>query len=452
MAETRAQTPQSSVPQWLARWAAVAWRLLLIAAALVVLGWIFTKFRLIILPVVVALFASTVLVPQVRWLRGHRFPPLLATWTVFLGDFVIVAALVWGLYTLTQGQFNSLGHELSGGVNRFERYFTNGPFHFSHHQVNQYVNQAKNFFTKNQGSIVQAGISGVTIGLEVAGGLLLTFVLTFFFVKDGDQMTNWALSLFRTPRRLEDMRTLGRQTWATMAAYIRGTAANGFINAVLLSIALLGLGVPLVLPLALLTFLGGFLPLVGAIVSGALAALVALVIKGPVAALIIVGVTIVIHNVEGYIVGPKVLGHEVRLHAVVIILVIAAGTSLGGIAGAFLAVPLTAILIAVYNHYHDSSRLEADDERGPPELAARPAEPTAAGAEDLEAIDTDGVDAAAPQEISHAAGERAPGDGEPAPADGEAAPDAAPANRADGVDGADRGPARTKPVGGGPAS
>jgi hypothetical protein len=219
-----------------------------------------------------------------------------------------------------------------------------------------------------------------------------------------------------------------------------------------LSIALLGLGVPLVLPLALLTFLGGFLPLVGAIVSGALAALVALVIKGPVAALIIVGVTIVIHNVEGYIVGPKVLGHEVRLHAVVIILVIAAGTSLGGIAGAFLAVPLTAILIAVYNHYHDSSRLEADDERGPPELAARPAEPTAAGAEDLEAIDTDGVDAAAPQEISHAAGERAPGDGEPAPADGEAAPDAAPANRADGVDGADRGPARTKPVGGGPAS
>ncbi|HWC38860.1 MAG TPA: AI-2E family transporter, partial [Acidimicrobiales bacterium] len=368
MAETRAQTPQSSVPQWLVRWSAVAWRLLIIAAALVVIGWIFTKLRLIILPVVVGLFVSTVLVPPAQWLRRRGFPPLLATWAVFLGAFLIIAGLIMGLYSLTQGQFNQLGHELSGGVNRFERYFTNGPFHFSHKQVNDYVNQAKNFFTKNQGSIVSGALSGVTIGLEIAGGVLLTLVLTFFFVKDGDRMTRWALSLFRNESRLEDMRTLGRQTWGTMAAYIRGTAANGFINATLLAFALLGLGVPLVLPLALLTFLGGFLPLVGAIVSGALAALVALVIKGPIAAIIIVGVTIVIHNVEGYIVGPKVLGHEVNLHAVVIILVIAAGTTLGGIAGAFLAVPLTAILIAVYNHYHDPARLEQpDDERGPPE-------------------------------------------------------------------------------------
>ena len=442
MAETRAQTPQSTVPKWLARWSAVGWRLLIIAAALVVVGWLFERFRLIILPVVVALFASTVLVPQVRWLRRHGFPPLLATWAVFLGDFVIVAALVIGLYTLTQGQFNSLGHELSGGVNRFERYLTNGPFHFSHRQVNQYVDQAKNFFTKNQGSIVQAGISGVTIGLEIAGGLLLTLVLTFFFVKDGDQMTRWALSLFRTESRLQDMRTLGRQTWATMAAYIRGTAANGFINAVLLSLALLGLGVPLVLPLALLTFLGGFLPLVGAIVSGALAALVALVIKGPIAAVIILGVTVVIHNLEGYIVGPKVLGREVNLHAVVIILVIAAGTSLGGIAGAFLAVPLTAILIAVYNHYHDPGRLEAVAEHGPPERATTD--------EDLGSdVASDEVTPVTP--VTPVVQDAAPADGEAASAGPGGRPEErerAAADLADGADGVDRGTARAKPVGG----
>jgi putative heme transporter len=451
VAQTRAPTPQSSVPQWLARWAAVCWRLLIIAAALVVIGWIFTRLRLIILPVVVALFISTVLVSPAQWLKRHGFPPLLATWTVFLGAFLLIGGLIMGLYSLTHGEFNTLGHELSGGVNRFERYFTNGPFHFSHKQVNDYVQQAKNFFTKNQGTIVSGALSGVTIGLEIAGGLLLTLVLTFFFVKDGDRMTKWALSLFHNPKRLEDMRTLGRQTWATMAAYIRGTAANGFINAVLLAMALLGLGVPLVLPLALLTFLGGFLPLVGAIVSGALAALVALVIKGPLAALIIVGVTIVIHNVEGYIVGPKVLGHEVNLHAVVIILVIAAGTALGGIAGAFLAVPLTAILIAVYNHYHAPDRLEpADDERGPPEQQpALAVAPVTSAIDDVEA--TDEITAVA----RHAApgdGEAVPdvgsADGEPAPADGEAARDAAPA---DGADGADRGPARAKP-GGGPAS
>jgi len=440
-AETSAETPQSNVPRWLVRWAAVAWRLLIIAAALVVIGYVFTRLRLIILPVVVALFVSTVLVPPAGWLRRHGFPPLLATWIVFLGSFVIIAALVLGLYSLTQGQFNQLGHELSNGVNRAERYLTNGPFHFSHKQVNDYVNQAKNFFTKNQGAIVQGALSGATIALEVAGGLLLTFVLTFFFVKDGDKMSHWALSLFKNEHRVEDMRTLGRQTWATMAAYIRGTTANGFINAVLLAFALLGLGVPLVLPLALLTFLGGYLPIVGAIVSGAFAALVALVIKGPIAALIIVGVTIVIHNVEGYIVGPKVLGHEVNLHPVAIILVLAAGTALGGIIGAFLAVPLTAILIAVYNHYHQPDRLEpVDGERAPPEAVPRSAEATVSAADAVAPADEDGE---APRELApgtrDAAQAAAPADREAAPADSEVTP-------------ADGGRARAKPVrGGGPA-
>jgi hypothetical protein len=128
------------------------------------------------------------------------------------------------------------------------------------------------------------------------------------------------------------------------------------------------------------------------------------VIKGPIAALIIVGVTIVIHNVEGYIVGPKVLGHEVNLHPVAIILVLAAGTALGGIVGAFLAVPLTAILIAVYNHYHQPDRVEPvdDEERGPPEAGPRPAEPVSSPADD-------GVPTAAGD--GEAAGEVAPADG-----------------------------------------
>jgi hypothetical protein len=207
-----------------------------------------------------------------------------------------------------------------------------------------------------------------------------------------------------------------------------------------------------VLPLALLTFLGGFLPLVGAIVSGALAALVALVIKGPVAALIIVGVTIVIHNVEGYIVGPKVLGHEVNLHAVVIILVIAAGTALGGIAGAFLAVPLTAILIVVYNHYHEPSRLEAaDDERGPPERGTPAAEPAVPATDEI--VATDEVAPTGARETTpadgNAASKVASTEGEPAPADGEATGQPREAAPADGADG---GRARAKPArGAGPA-
>ncbi|HWC37568.1 MAG TPA: AI-2E family transporter [Acidimicrobiales bacterium] len=361
---------QPSVPQWLIRWAAAGWRLLILAGVLVAASYVFTKLRVIILPMLVGLFVSTIFVPPATWLRRHRFPPLLATWTVLLGFTLIVAGVVWGLYTVTQGQFNQLGHELSAGVNRAERYFTNGPFHFSHKQVNDYVSQARNFFTKNQGTIARGALSGVSVAGEIVAGVVLTLVLVFFFVKDGDRMTNWALSLF-SARRVEDVRTLGGQIWATMTAYIRGTSINGLVNAVLLSCALIGLGVPLVLPIAVLTFVGGYLPMIGAIVSGAFAALVALVVKGPITALIVIGVTIVIHNLEGYIVGPKVLGHQVNLHPVVVILSITAGTALAGIPGAFLAVPTTSMLIVVYNHFHHPSQVEAlEDERGPPPAEA----------------------------------------------------------------------------------
>ena len=381
-----ADASQPSVPRWLIRWAAVGWRLLILAGVLVGVGYLFTKLRLIVLPVLVSLFVCTVLVPPVTWLRRRRFPPLLATWTVLFGSLLIVAGVVWGLYTVTQGQFNQLGHELSTGVNRLEGYLTNGPFHLSHKQVHDFGNQAKDFFTKNQGTIARGALSGVSVAGEIAAGVVLTLVLTFFFVKDGERMSDWALSLF-SARRAEDVRTLGEQIWATMTAYIRGTTINGLVNAVLLSCALIGLGIPLVLPIALLTFVGGYLPMIGAIVSGGFAAMVALVVKGPITALIVIGVTIVIHNLEGYIVGPKVLGHQVNLHPVVIILSISAGTALAGIPGAFLAVPTTSILIVIYNHFHHPSQVEPlEEERGPPPAdaeydgsARRPSSPAREG-------------------------------------------------------------------------
>lgn len=195
-----ADTSQPSVPRWLIRWAAVGWRLPILAAVLVGVGYLFTKLRLIVLPVVVGLFVSTVLVPPVTWLRRHRFPSLLTTWTVLLGSILIVAGVVWGLYTVTQGQFTQLGHELSSGVNRLEGYLTNGPLHLSHKQVHDFGNQAKDFFTKNQGTIARGALSGVSVAGEIAAGVVLTLVLVFFYVKDGDRMSSWALSLFSARR------------------------------------------------------------------------------------------------------------------------------------------------------------------------------------------------------------------------------------------------------------
>jgi putative heme transporter len=139
--------------------------------------------------------------------------------------------------------------------------------------------------------------------------------------------------------------------WGTFTAYVQGTAINGLINGVLMGVGLLIIGVPLALPIAVLTFLGGFFPLVGGIVSGVIAILVALVSEGFGGALLVLALAVLIHHVEGYLVGPIVLGRNVRLHAVVILLALAIGTTVGGIFGAFVAVPVIAVFLALVEFY-----------------------------------------------------------------------------------------------------
>jgi len=171
-------------------------------------------------------------------------------------------------------------------------------------------------------------------------------VISFFFVKDGTVMSGWVLDQLQ-PSTAATARAIGERSWTTLTGYVRGTAINGLVNAVLMSIGLVLLHVPLVPVIAVLTFFGGFFPIVGAFASGAVAAAVALVAKGPGTALLVVGLTIVVHHVEGYLVGPIVLGRAVRLHTIVVLLALAAGGEIAGVLGAFVAVPLTAVTVGI---------------------------------------------------------------------------------------------------------
>jgi len=343
------------VPAWLNTAAAYSWRMLVVGAGLVVLALAFGKLRLILVPVIGALFLTTVLSPPARWLRRRGLPPLLATWIVFLIALAALFGIGLGLAPSVGHEFNQLGHDLNQGVKQAEHWLETGPLHLSKKQVSSYVTKAQNSLTTNRSKLIQGALSGVTVILQGAGGILLALVLTFFFVKDGDQIGVWFFSIF-DERRAADLRVVGAKAWATLGGYVRGTAANGLVNAVVLAIGLLILRVPLVVPIALLTFVGGFIPLVGAIASGIVAAMVALVAKGPVAAGVVIGITVLIHNLEGYLVGPLVLGRAVRLHPIAILLALVTGTILLGIIGAFVAVPITAIALAVQSHYR-SARL-----------------------------------------------------------------------------------------------
>jgi predicted PurR-regulated permease PerM len=226
--------------------------------------------------------------------------------------------------------------------------------------VNHDFQQFGDEFSSNAGGIA---LQGVTIALELVVGLLLSLVTTFFFVKDGDKLARSALRI-TDRRRTEELQELGRRVWATLSGYVRGTTINGLINGTLMATALLILGVPLALPIGVLTFFGAYFPIVGSVATGTLAALVALASQGPVAALVVIGITVLIHNLEGYLVGPLVLGRAVHLHPLAVLLALAAGGVIAGIVGAFLAVPVTAVAVTTIQYYRTAGTDRADGTNG----------------------------------------------------------------------------------------
>jgi putative heme transporter len=347
--------PTRPVPAWLDRAAALAWRALLVALAVYAFVLVFGRLRVIIVPLIVALFLATVLVPPARYLRSRGWPPLAATWTVFLLGLLAVAGVLLYVVPSVTNHFGDIQHQANRGIQRIQDWLVKGPFHMSRKDVKRDFHNIGKEFNKNRTKLLVGALQQATVVLEVIIGGLLSVVFAFFFVKDGPTIIDWWLGLV-SDETAQDLRVLGDRIWRTLSGYIRGTAINGVVNGTLMFFALLGIGVPLAGPIAVLTFVGAFFPIVGALLTGALAALLALVAKGPFAALLVVGVTIVIHNVEGYLVGPVVLGRAVRLHTLVVLIALSAGGALGGILGAFIAVPLTAVGLSVIDYYRTKGR------------------------------------------------------------------------------------------------
>jgi predicted PurR-regulated permease PerM len=346
------------VPGWLNHAAALGWRLLIVAASLFVVFAVLGRLRLVVMPILFALFLTAILSPAAQWLRRHRWAPLPATLAVFLVALAILVGLGFWLIPRVVNQFGDVGSQASQGFKDVQHWLTKPPFNLEQKDIDKYINSAKDQLSNNQGQIVQGAITGVGVALEVFATTLLTIVLTFFFVKDGDKMGRWFASLV-AEERAGEMRELGKRSWEALGGYIRGTAVNGVVNGTVMGVTLVIVGVPLALPLAFITFVGAFIPLVGAIVAGALCALVALVAKGGVAALVVLGATILVHNLEGYLVGPFVLGRAVHLHPVAVLLALTTGTILAGVLGAFLAVPVLSIFVAIVSYYR--SDLETGD-------------------------------------------------------------------------------------------
>src|SRR6266508_922069 len=320
----------AEAPGWLSRSAAVSWRLLVVAAAIGVVGFLLVYLRLVVLPVIVALFLSTLLAPPAGWLRARGWPPLAATWAVMGGAVLVIAGASAALAPQIGPEIGTLRDRVTTGLDDVQRWLRTGPLQISDTQLSDLLDRARQEAQTNSRALTRGLLSGATLAVEVVTGALLSLVLTFFFIKDGDRMGNWFAN--HAGARADDVRAAGRRAFE---------------------------------------FLGAFLPIVGAFLSGLIAALVALVSKGLVAALIIVGITILVQQLEGHVLAPLVLGRAVKLHPALILLALTGGGVVGGIIGAALAVPSVAVVtsVATYlrNRPPDPLPLGADGRAGVPQ-------------------------------------------------------------------------------------
>src|SRR4029450_9533096 len=270
---------------------------------------------------------------------------------------------------LIGNELGTLRQRADDGVGEVQRFIASRPFGPSEDDLTRYLDQARQRLTENSTGLTQGAVHGVTLIGEVITGLILSLFLTFFFVKDSERFTRWILD-FAGRHREGHLREIGIRSATAVSGYLRGQATVGLVDAVFIGIGLAIVGVPLVVPLSFLPFAPAFLPLDGAFAAGALAALVALVTKGLTAALIVIGITVLVQQLEGHLLAPLLLGRAVALHPVVIILALAAGSILGGIIGAFLAVPIAAVVTAVGTYLRGDEPIGEPADAGEPEPAS----------------------------------------------------------------------------------
>jgi len=313
--------------------------LLVIALSSVVIFGL-VQLKLVVIPVLIAVILASALSPVVNWMRRRGMPAILATWTTLLASIAVFGAIITLIVFAVRDQWDELFTSASEGLDKLQVFVLQGPIAIDERQIDDARTAAVDFVTSSQfGTGALAGASAVA---ELLTGTILFLVILFFFLKDGDRIWSFFLTPFRG-ERLERGRRIGRTSRSVLGGYVRGTALVAFVDASAIGIGLAILQVPLALPLAVIVFLGAFIPLIGATLAGVLAALVALVANGPLIALIVIIIVIAVNQLEGNFLQPVVMAQSLKLHPLVILFALTAGTILAGIVGAILSVPIAAV-------------------------------------------------------------------------------------------------------------
>jgi predicted PurR-regulated permease PerM len=332
-----------SIPYGMRLAAAWSWRLLLIGALLAVVVFLIVQLRLVVIPILVAVLVGAILVPFSGFLQRHRWPRWTAVTVAMLTLLVVVAGLLTlGITQIVRGSSDLAAQSLVAW-DEFRTWLLEGPFHVTDSQLNDFVDSVITSAQNDGGTLLTGALSvGSTLGHFLAG-MLLTLFATLFILIDGRGIWNWIVGILPTRARAA-VDDAGKAGWATLQNFARVQILVATIDAVGIGLGALILGVPLAVPIAILVFLGSFVPIVGAVVTGALAVFIALVYNGWVIAVIMLGIVLLVQQVEGHILQPLIMGTAVKVHPLGVVVAVTAGSLLAGIPGALFAVPLAAVI------------------------------------------------------------------------------------------------------------
>ncbi len=359
------------VPRWLHRAGGVSWRILAVVAVVVLFAYAMAKIQIVFIAVFLSLVVASVLRPVVNFYT-KVMPRGLATAAAILSALVVVGGLITYVVTSVTGQWEGLVQQFSSGIGDLTGSLQDllSTFGLPHDQLEQWTSpeqlerwrdDALSWLEQNQSNIISSAASSAGSIFEVFATLALSMFVTIFFLARGTEMWQWFVN--QLPSRVRSSWMVGAEAgWYTFAGYARGTVIIALVDGILAAILLSIVGVPLALPLAVLVFIGAFIPLVGAPAAMIIAAIVALAANGWVAAIIVTIGIALIGQFEGHILQPLVMGRQVSLHPVVVAVAVTAGTLVAGILGAVIVIPLVAVVWAVYSVLHDKDQPVSPEE------------------------------------------------------------------------------------------
>lgn len=366
--EDQGDPADAAIPLGLRIGAAFTWRLLVIAAAIVGIGLLVRLLSDIVIPVLIGIIVAALLVPLSTFLQRHRWPKWLAILVALLVGIAVVVGLLFLVTEQVLTTLPKLEQQINELGNAMKTLLARHPFGLTADKINGYVTDVMQWLHNNASNVALRAANAGKRVVNLLEGIFIVIIVTLFFMIDGATIWAWITRLFPRGARAR-INVAGQAGWRTLAVFSRIQLAVAAIDAIAIGAGAWLLGVPLATPIGAIVFFGALVPIIGSIVAGAAAVIIALLFNGMTIALIMLGIVLLVNQIEGNVMQPLLTGGAVKVHPLAVVLGVFTGAIVAGIAGAFFAVPVIATANSMINaaaHYRTDPTSDApvDDHAG----------------------------------------------------------------------------------------